>query len=121
MKSERKFHTRPVAAVKNDHSSTTRVSALRGPMRSPSHPAGISSSAYAKKKAEKAHFMSESLRPRSFCRSGFAFDRQTRSAYVMIATAIAKAITMKRTLVGFWPGGGFSIMSAGLRPAWTAA
>src|SRR5579863_7336738 len=44
--SDGKFHTHPVAAVKNDHHSTMRVRTLRGPMRSHSHPLGISSSAY---------------------------------------------------------------------------
>src|SRR2546423_1923062 len=40
-----RFHTHPVAAVKNDHHSTMRVRTLRGPMRSQSQPLGISSSA----------------------------------------------------------------------------
>ena len=35
----------PVAAVKNDHHSTTRMSTLRGPSRSPSQPVGISNNA----------------------------------------------------------------------------
>ncbi len=43
--SEAKPHTRPVSTVNTDHSSTTRVSALRAPMRSPSQPPGISRSA----------------------------------------------------------------------------
>ena len=39
--------TQPVAAVKNDHHSTTRISTRLGPNRSPSHPPGISNRAYA--------------------------------------------------------------------------
>ena len=44
-RSETKLHVQPVAAVKNDHQSTTRVSTLRGPSLSPSQPPGISKSA----------------------------------------------------------------------------
>src|ERR1700686_697939 len=47
-----RFHTHPVAAVKNDHHSTMRVSTLRGPIRSHNHPLGISSSAYVSPNAE---------------------------------------------------------------------
>ena len=36
------FQTQPVAAVKNDHQRTIRIRTLRGPMRSASHPPGIS-------------------------------------------------------------------------------
>src|SRR5258706_16091718 len=43
--SEAAFHAHPVAAVKNDHQSTTRISTLRGPILSPSQPPGISKSA----------------------------------------------------------------------------
>ena len=43
--------THPVAAVKNDHHRTTRSSTFFGPNRSPSHPPGISNSAYARVKA----------------------------------------------------------------------
>ena len=39
------FHAQPVAAVKNDHQSTTRMSTLRAPILSPSQPVGISNSA----------------------------------------------------------------------------
>ena len=42
---EAKFHAHPVAAVKNDHHSTTRTSTLRAPILSPSQPVGISNSA----------------------------------------------------------------------------
>ena len=42
---EARFHAQPVAAVKNDHHSTTRMSTLRGPILSPSQPVGISNSA----------------------------------------------------------------------------
>src|SRR5437899_3327108 len=42
---EPRFQTQPVAAVKNDHHRTTRISTLRGPNLSPSHPPGISKSA----------------------------------------------------------------------------
>src|ERR1041385_8171074 len=52
--SEIMFHAQPVAAVKADHMSTTRISTLRGPMRSPSQPPGISKSAYAQPNAPKA-------------------------------------------------------------------
>ena len=44
-RSEARFQTRPVAAVKRDQRSTTRISTLRGPIRSPSQPPGISKSA----------------------------------------------------------------------------
>src|SRR6266853_6088691 len=40
--SDTRFHTQPVAAVKNDHHITTRISTLRGPILSPSQPPGIS-------------------------------------------------------------------------------
>src|SRR5256885_10480406 len=50
---EMKFHIQPVAAVKKDHQSTTRTSTLRAPSLSPSHPVGISNSAYANPNAEK--------------------------------------------------------------------
>ena len=36
------YHAHPVAAVKNDHHSTIRISTRRGPMRSASQPPGIS-------------------------------------------------------------------------------
>jgi hypothetical protein len=42
--SERKLQVQPVAAVKNDHQTTTRVSTRRGPSLSPSQPPGISKS-----------------------------------------------------------------------------
>src|SRR5437867_1817556 len=42
---EARFQTQPVAAVKKDHQSTTRISTLRGPILSPSQPPGISKSA----------------------------------------------------------------------------
>ena len=43
--SEATLRTQPVAAVKNDHHTTTRISVLRGPNRSPSQPVGISNRA----------------------------------------------------------------------------
>src|ERR1043165_2066567 len=43
--SDPKFQAQPVAAVKKDHQITTRMSTLRGPILSPSHPPGISNSA----------------------------------------------------------------------------
>jgi hypothetical protein len=43
--SDARFQTQPVAAVKNDHQTTTRMRTRRGPMRSPSQPPGISKSA----------------------------------------------------------------------------
>ena len=42
---EVRFHTHPVAAVKKDHHTTTRMRVFRGPNRSPSQPVGISNSA----------------------------------------------------------------------------
>ncbi len=45
MTSDEGFQTHPVAAVKNDHQMTIRISTRRGPMRSPSDPPGISNSA----------------------------------------------------------------------------
>ena len=39
------LHAHPVAAVKNDHQSTIRVSTLRQPIRSPNQPLGISHNA----------------------------------------------------------------------------
>src|SRR6266851_2822181 len=48
------FHTQPVAAVKNDHHTTTRVRTRRGPSRSPSQPPGISKSAYAQENTVNA-------------------------------------------------------------------
>src|SRR6516165_8336915 len=53
--SEPKLQVQPVAAVKRLHHSTTRTSVFRGPNRSPSHPVGISNSAYAKVNALKIH------------------------------------------------------------------
>ena len=52
--SETRFHAQPVAMVKIDHIVTTRISTLRGPMRSPSQPPGISNKAYAQPNAAKA-------------------------------------------------------------------
>src|SRR5712692_9975605 len=43
--SEARFQTQPVATVKKDHHSTTRINTLRGPILSPSQPPGISNSA----------------------------------------------------------------------------
>ena len=42
---ETQLKAHPVATVKNDHHSTMRRSTLRGPMRSPRYPAGISNRA----------------------------------------------------------------------------
>src|SRR5437762_12727608 len=39
------LHAQPVAAVKTDHMTTTRIRTLRGPIRSPSQPPGISNKA----------------------------------------------------------------------------
>src|SRR5258705_1218016 len=39
---DRRLPTHPVAAVKKDHQTTTRMSTLRGPILSPSQPPGIS-------------------------------------------------------------------------------
>src|SRR5713101_6580335 len=50
---EAKFQAHPVAAVKNDHHTTIRISTLRAPKRSPRYPLGISNSAYARVNAEK--------------------------------------------------------------------
>ena len=61
-----RFHARPVAAVKNDHHSTMRSSTLRGPMRSPRYPPGISNRAYASPKAPKAQPICDWERPRSW-------------------------------------------------------
>src|SRR6185436_17590234 len=44
----------PVAAVNNDHITTTPISTFRGPIKSPSQPPGISKIAYAREKAENA-------------------------------------------------------------------
>src|SRR6266852_8270656 len=49
---EVKFQAHPVAAVKNDHQTTIRISTLRAPKRSPRYPLGISNSAYANVNAE---------------------------------------------------------------------
>jgi hypothetical protein len=43
--SETKLQAHPVAAVKNDHHSTTRISTRRGPSQSPRKPPGISNTA----------------------------------------------------------------------------
>src|SRR5678816_3413539 len=40
-----RFHAQPVADVKSDHQTTTRINTLRGPILSPSQPPGISNSA----------------------------------------------------------------------------
>ena len=42
---EAKLHIQPVAAVKNDHHSTTRSSTFFAPSLSPSQPVGISNKA----------------------------------------------------------------------------
>src|SRR5262245_14627306 len=42
---ETRFHAQPVAAVKNDHITTTFISTRRGPNRSPNQPVGTSKSA----------------------------------------------------------------------------
>ena len=76
-----KFHAQPVAAVKNDHHSTTRRRTRRGPILSPSQPVGISNSAYARVNAEKTIpiWLAEKLR--SFEINGAAWEMQTRSMY----------------------------------------
>ena len=43
--SEVTLQAQPVAAVKNDHHSTIRISTRREPSRSPNHPPGISKTA----------------------------------------------------------------------------
>jgi hypothetical protein len=53
MRRDGKLHAKPVAAVKIDHSRTTRVRRLRAPKRSQSHPLGISQAAYVTPNAEK--------------------------------------------------------------------
>ena len=72
MTREARFQTYPVAAVKTDHMITTRINTLRGPIRSPSQPPGISKSAYAQANAENARPIWPAVRPSSSCRKGAA-------------------------------------------------
>ena len=77
--SETKFQTQPVAAVKIDHQITMRISTRRGPIRSPSHPPGISKSAYAHENTENAHPICTAVSCRSLRIAGAACEIQTRS------------------------------------------
>src|SRR5436190_1908920 len=61
--SDTRFQAQPVAAVKNDHQNTTRMSTLRGPILSPSQPPGISNRAYAQANAAKAQPICTLVRP----------------------------------------------------------
>jgi hypothetical protein len=89
--SEGKLHTQPVAAVKNDHQTTIRVSTRRGPKRSASQPPGISKRAYAQPNTENAHAICTLLRPRSLEMSGAACEMHTRSMYMITAIDRASA------------------------------
>src|SRR5205809_448797 len=79
--SETRLQAQPVAAVKNDHQITTRMSTLRGPILSPSQPPGISNNAYAQANAAKAQPICTLVRPRSRGSSpaAAACEMQTRS------------------------------------------
>src|SRR5207302_10506802 len=94
---EARFQTYPVAAVKTDHRITTRSNTLRGPIRSPSQPPGISKSAYAQANAENAKPIWPAVRPSSSCMKGAAWEMHTRSTYVIIASVTAKRRTPSRT------------------------
>ena len=86
--SETKLQAHPVAAVKKDHQITIRIRTRRGPIRSPSHPPGTSKSAYATPKIQNAQLISIFVSPRSRWIAGAACEMQTRSIYVMIASAM---------------------------------
>ena len=70
-----------------------RISTLRGPIQSPRKPPGISNSAYAQPKAANAYPICTVLSPRSWLIAGAACEMQTRSMYVMIASATANTMT----------------------------
>ena len=70
MTREARFQTYPVATVNTDHMITTRIKTLRGPIRSPSQPPGISKSAYAQANAENAKPIWPAVRTSSFCMNG---------------------------------------------------
>jgi hypothetical protein len=74
-----KLHIQPVAAVKNDHQRTMRISTLRGPSQSPNQPLGISKRAYARPNAAKIEPIWVFVSPRSREMTGAAWDIETRS------------------------------------------
>ena len=99
-----RLHAPPVSAVKNDHITTTRMSTLRGPMRSPSQPPGISNSAYAQPNAVNAMPIWIFVSPSPSRIAGAACEMHTRSRYVMTASEIAKNSTTFRAREGGGPG-----------------
>src|SRR5579872_3917639 len=98
--SEVALHVEPIAAVKNDHHRTMRISTRRGPMRSPSRPPGISNRAYANTKADSAQLICTFDRWRSRWIDGAACEMPTRSRYWMTARSMAKATVTYRARVG---------------------
>jgi hypothetical protein len=95
-----KFQAAPVAAVNSDHITTTFINTLRGPNRSPIQPPGISNSAYEIVNAEKTQPIWVSSKPRSRRMFPAAWEMQTRSMYVMIASTTTKPRTTCRARVG---------------------
>ena len=91
--SDTKPPVNPVIAVSSDHHTTTRVSIRRGPNRSASQPAGISSIAYANVKALKTKPICASLKWRSLCMNGAVIEMQTRSRYEMAVTTSTSSST----------------------------
>lgn len=76
---EAKFHAAPVNAVNVDHITTTFMSTLRGPKRSPIQPPGISNRAYEIVNAENTQPICVSVSFRSLRMSGAACEMHTRS------------------------------------------
>src|SRR5262252_9429704 len=76
---EAKFQAQPVAAVKNDHHTTMRISTRRAPITSPIQPPGISHSAYARVNAENIRPVCARENRRSSEIRGAACEMQTRS------------------------------------------
>src|SRR5580704_17309465 len=78
----RKLVATPVRAVKADHQRTIRVRILRGPIRSPRIPLGISKSAYAKVNAPITQPQWLGLIAISRCILGPATAMHRRSRYI---------------------------------------
>src|SRR5579862_1986929 len=94
------IHAIAVIDVNTDHHATIRVSARRGPIRSPSHPPGIWNSAYAQLNAEITQPIVIMSKPSSLRIVGTADEIDTRSMYVIMYAATVSARTTWRTRVG---------------------
>src|SRR6185312_12700856 len=99
-RSDGKLQARPLAVVNADHHSTIRISVLRGPIRSPNHPLGISNAAHAKVKALKIQPIWTVVSPSSDRIAGAEEAMHTRSMNVITDSTQAKYKRLYRARVG---------------------